>query len=52
MKLLTPNTSIEMPELLELAIQNNLSVHSFPIHEYWIDIGQHETLERAKGEWQ
>jgi len=51
LNLLTHNSVKEMPDLLESAIQKDLAVNSFPIHEYWIDVGQHETLKRANGEW-
>ena len=41
----------DMPQLLEKAMQQQLRVNPFPIHEYWLDVGHHETLERAHGEW-
>jgi len=42
---------LDMPQLLETAAQQGKSVSAFPIHEYWLDIGRPETLERAHGEW-
>ena len=42
---------LDMPQLLETAAQQGYSVSAFPIHEYWLDIGHPETLERAHGEW-
>jgi dTDP-glucose pyrophosphorylase/predicted transcriptional regulator len=42
----------DMPQLLEKAMQHQHRVSAFPIHEYWLDVGQPETLERAHGEWQ
>ncbi|SEP70708.1 Nucleotidyl transferase [Ectothiorhodospira magna] len=42
----------DMPMLLENAIQSQHRISAFPIHEYWLDIGLPETLERAHGEWQ
>lgn len=42
----------DMPELLGQAIQQQHLVTAFPIHEYWLDVGHPETLERALGEWQ
>jgi len=41
----------DMPTLLEKAIQRQHRVSAFPIHEYWLDVGHPETLERAHGEW-
>jgi dTDP-glucose pyrophosphorylase len=31
---------LDMPNLLESQIKNNIQINSFPIHEYWLDIGQ------------
>ena len=39
---------IDMPELLNLALEKNLNVSACPIHEYWFDVGQPETLMKAK----
>ena len=41
----------DMPTLFEKAIQLQHRVSAFPIHEYWLDVGHPETLERAHGEW-
>ena len=41
----------DMPTLLEKAMQHQHRVSAFPIHEYWLDVGHPETLERAHGEW-
>ena len=41
----------DMPQLLETVAQQGKPVSAFPIHEYWLDIGHPETLERAHGEW-
>ena len=45
------NTFSDMPDLLSYAKLNNGSVGVFPLHEYWIDIGRPETLEKAHKEW-
>ena len=42
----------DMTELLEVLQQYNEPIHAFPIHEYWLDVGQPETLAQARGEWQ
>jgi len=41
----------DMPTLLEKAMQQQHRVSAFPIHEYWLDVGHPEMLERAHGEW-
>jgi len=41
----------DMPTLLEKAMQHQHHVSAFPIHEYWLDVGQPETLERAHEDW-
>jgi dTDP-glucose pyrophosphorylase len=41
----------DMPTLLEKAMHHQHRVSAFPIHEYWLDVGHPETLERAHGEW-
>ena len=41
----------DMPQLLEAVAQQRKPVNAFPIHEYWVDMGHPETLERARGEW-
>jgi dTDP-glucose pyrophosphorylase/CBS domain-containing protein len=45
------NTFFDMPQLLETITGKLGPVTVFPIHEYWLDIGHPETLERAYGEW-
>jgi len=42
-----PNTPIDMPNLLEKQIKEGESVSTFPIHEYWLDIGHMEEYEIA-----
>jgi NDP-sugar pyrophosphorylase family protein len=37
-----------MPNLLEKKISENEQVSIFPIHKYWLDIGQIDQLEKAK----
>jgi dTDP-glucose pyrophosphorylase/predicted transcriptional regulator len=39
---------IDMPHLLEKKIKGNKKVSVFPLHEYWIDIGQLDHLKQAK----
>jgi len=41
----------DMTELLERLLNAQHRVVAFPIHEYWLDIGNHASLDQAKGEW-
>lgn len=41
---------LDMPTLLERQLEKGRQVNSFPIHEYWLDIGLMEEYERAKRE--
>ncbi|MEK9702697.1 MAG: sugar phosphate nucleotidyltransferase, partial [Deltaproteobacteria bacterium] len=50
-KSLNREEACDMPELLESLQQSNQPIHVFPIHEYWLDVGHPETLERAHQEW-
>ena len=49
--LLQPNTPCDMPQLLERVTLQAGQIRAFPIHEYWLDVGQHDMLLRADGEW-
>lgn len=42
------STKVDMPKLLEQAMQEGSSVSVFPVHEYWLDIGQPEDFRRAQ----
>lgn len=46
-----PNTPMDMPTLAQISISAGRRVGSFPIHEYWIDIGQLHQLERARQDY-
>ena len=37
----------DMPNLLDTLVKNKKFVATFPIREYWLDIGSHENLSRA-----
>lgn len=41
----------DMPTLFENVIKNNMKSISFPIHEYWLDIGRIEEFEKANDEF-
>ena len=37
-----------MPDLLEKNIKDHKRVNMYPIHEYWLDIGQMKDFEQAQ----
>jgi len=39
---------IDMPDLLQMAISSGKVVASYPVHEYWLDIGRPEDFQRAQ----
>jgi NDP-sugar pyrophosphorylase family protein len=41
---------VDMPTLLEQQIEEGRPVNMFPVHEYWLDIGQMGDFERAQNE--
>ncbi len=45
---LSPGHPLDMPELLQAAMDGGKDVSVFPLMEDWIDIGRHEDLERAR----
>ena len=51
LQLLPPNQDFDMPNLLEKIKAKGNPVFVFPIYEFWIDVGQPASLERANGEW-
>ena len=36
-----------MPDLISTIIEAKLRVISFPVHEYWVDIGKRSDYEQA-----
>ena len=44
------NTRIDMPDLLDGALQKDQEVLMFPIHEYWLDIGRVDDFDRAQND--
>lgn len=44
-------TFFDMPSLFEHLITSNVSPLSFPIREYWLDIGRIEELEKAQNDY-
>lgn len=46
------NTFYDMPTVFNELIQSGRETAVFPIREYWVDIGQHDDFDKAKGEYQ
>lgn len=46
LKYVTPSF-LDMPDLFRLAIDHGCSTHVYPLHEHWIDVGQHSSLNQA-----
>ncbi|MCJ7443544.1 MAG: nucleotidyltransferase family protein [Methanotrichaceae archaeon] len=42
------NRRFDMTDLISCLLNESLTVVSFPVIEYWLDIGQHEDYERAQ----
>ena len=45
------DTFYDMPTLFEELIKQNLKSTSFPLHEYWMDIGRISDFEQAQDEY-
>jgi len=45
------NTYYDMPTLFEKLISENKNVISFPLREYWIDIGRMDEYKKANDEY-
>ena len=48
LKYIPKNQKFDATELIELLIQKRKKVVSYILHDYWIDIGKKEDLEKAK----
>ncbi len=51
LKFIPTNQYFDMPTLFNKIIRNSLKCISFPIHEYWIDIGRLDEYEKANNEY-
>lgn len=47
-KSVNSGTKVDMPTLLKQEIESGNYVSTFPIHEYWLDIGRKEDFNRAQ----
>ena len=41
------NNYIDMPDLIKLKINNQERINTFPIHEYWLDVGSMDQFNKA-----
>ena len=41
------DSRFDMTELIQILLDKKISVAAFPIHEYWLDIGQPEDYREA-----
>jgi len=48
LSLLQSNSFCDMPDFINKVVSNEKQVGSFPIHEYWLDIGKYDELEKAQ----
>jgi dTDP-glucose pyrophosphorylase/CBS domain-containing protein len=48
LKKVAPERYLDMPNLLEQQIEAGESITMFPVHEYWLDIGQKSEYQRAQ----
>lgn len=48
---IAPSTAIDMPDLLQSYIHSGNKINMFPIHEYWLDIGQLDDFKKAQEEY-
>jgi dTDP-glucose pyrophosphorylase len=51
LELVPSDQLFDMPQLMERVLEQRHRVSAFPIHEYWLDVGLPESLERAHDEW-
>jgi NDP-sugar pyrophosphorylase family protein len=50
LELIPKNVSIDMPDLFKMIIDSNKTTAAFPIHEYWLDIGQMNDYQKANND--
>jgi NDP-sugar pyrophosphorylase family protein len=51
LELIPRNVSINMPDLFKMIIDSNKITAAFPIHEYWLDIGQMDDYQKANNDY-
>lgn len=48
LQMISEGKKIDMTELIEVLKEENKTVTAFPVHEYWLDIGQLDDYEQAQ----
>lgn len=51
LELIPKNEAIDMPDLFKMIIDSNKTTAAFPIHEYWLDIGQMDDYQKANNDY-
>lgn len=51
LEMIPQDTFFDMPDLFNKIIEQKFMTAAFPIREYWMDIGQVDDFEKAKGEF-
>jgi dTDP-glucose pyrophosphorylase/CBS domain-containing protein len=51
-RLIPSGERMDMPDLIQKLLDRGHPVASFPIHEYWLDIGQHADYQRAQDDFE
>lgn len=51
-RLIPTGERMDMPDLIQKLLDSGHPVASFPIREYWLDIGQHADYQRAQEDFQ
>ena len=49
--LIEDNKYLDMPDFIDSCNEKNRKLIVYPVHEYWLDIGKPESLEKAHYEW-
>jgi len=49
--LVRPGVALDMTTLFNKLVESGRETAAFPVHEYWLDIGQVDDLERARSEF-
>lgn len=51
LSLIPANTFYDMPSLFKKLVESGERPAAFPVHEYWLDVGQPADFERARGDF-
>ena len=50
-ELVKRNEYLDMPELISRSKEKDKNIIVYPVHEYWLDIGKPEALDKAHFDW-